>query len=121
MTDYRLSAIRVFTRDLERAVDFYTNRLGMKPDAVNEGEGFAVFPAGDALLLLETVDPADTEDVALIGRFVGASLAVEDIQAVYEELESKGVRFTQPPRKQPWGGLMTHFHDPDDNILTLIQ
>ena len=118
---YRLQAVRVFTSDLRRAVEFYSEGLGMEPDVVNDSEGFAVFPAGDAMLLLESVDLTDAEDAGLVGRFVGASLAVDDIQRVYESLSAKGIRFSYPPRKQDWGGVLTHFHDPDDNVLTLVE
>ena len=67
------------------------------------------------------MDPEDLEAAELVGRFVGASLAVDDIQHVFERLRSNGVRFTGAPERQPWGGLMTHFHDPDGNVLTLVQ
>lgn len=119
--DYRLRAVRVFTADLRRAVDFYTNRLGMKPDAIDEAEGFALFPAGQATLLLESINPDDEEAADLVGRFVGASFEVDDIHGVYDSLSSRGVRFSQTPQKQSWGGTLTHFFDSDDNLLTLVQ
>jgi len=48
------------------------------------------------------------------------SLRVDDLAATYVELRAKGVTFTAPPEKQPWGGSLAHFKDPDGNILTLL-
>jgi predicted enzyme related to lactoylglutathione lyase len=25
-----------------------------------------------------------------------------------------------PPEKQPWGGIVAHFRDPDGNVITLL-
>jgi len=46
---------------------------------------------------------------------------VDDIQATCEEMAFKKVLFSGPPARQRRGGFMTHFHDPDNNVLTLIQ
>jgi catechol 2,3-dioxygenase-like lactoylglutathione lyase family enzyme len=34
--EYRLQAVRVFTADIGRALDFYTKSLGMKVESVDE-------------------------------------------------------------------------------------
>jgi uncharacterized glyoxalase superfamily protein PhnB len=64
------------------------------------------------------VDVFDHEGRALIGRFVGVSLA--DIFATHKFLAARGVEFVSPPEKQPWGGVLAHLRDPDGNILTLV-
>ena len=46
-------------------------------------------------------------------------LIVEDIDATYEELKSKGVEFEMTPTKQPWGGTLALFNDPDGNTFYL--
>ena len=56
----------------------------------------------------------------MVGRFVGVSLRVDDIDGVYETLKMRGVQFKSPPEKQSWGGSHAHFQDPDGNILTLL-
>jgi lactoylglutathione lyase len=72
-----------------------------------------------AQLVLERVDPSDAEGRALVGRFVGVTLEVPDVLATYEHLVARGVDFVEPPEKQPWGGILAHFRDPDGNVLTL--
>jgi ribosomal protein S18 acetylase RimI-like enzyme/catechol 2,3-dioxygenase-like lactoylglutathione lyase family enzyme len=119
--DYKLRAVRVFTVDLERSLDFYERRLGLRPETVSDANGYALFRVGQAVLLIEAVDLANPESAELAGRFVGASLAVGDIRRAYETLRSNGVQFTSAPQRQVWGGLMTHFYDPDENLLTLVE
>jgi len=48
------------------------------------------------------------------------SLTVDDVARTYEELAKRGVDFVSPPAKQPWGGVIAHFRDPDGNVLTLL-
>ena len=45
---------------------------------------------------------------------------MEDLEVVFEELMTRGVRFESPPTQQPWGGSLAHFSDPDENVLTLL-
>jgi lactoylglutathione lyase len=46
--------------------------------------------------------------------------AVMNIEQVCQELISKGVEFEGLPVKQPWGGVLAHFRDPDGNVITLL-
>lgn len=116
--DYTLKYVRVFVTDWNRAVDFYTQTLQMIPTLVTEG--WAEFATGEAHLALERVDPADPESDESVGRFVGVSLQVADVERLYEDLSSRGVEFLAAPEQQPWGGTLAHLRDPDGNILTLL-
>ena len=49
------------------------------------------------------------------------SVSADPVEQLYRELENKGVRFTMKPEKQPWGGFMALFLDPDGNIFYLDQ
>jgi len=48
-------------------------------------------------------------------------LSVDNINAVYEELKEKGVKFLSEPRKQAWGTKTAVMFDPDLNILVLTE
>ncbi len=82
--------------------------------------GWAQLATGEGQLALERVQPGDEESEALVGRYVGVSLQVEDIHATHKTLVDRGVEFTMPPTKQPWGGVLAHLKDPDGNVLTLL-
>ena len=86
----------------------------------NDDLGWAEYDLGGPCFGIERVQPGDAEGEALIGRFVGASLRVDDINEVYELLRTRGVQFTSPPEKQDWGGTLAQFQDPDGNVLTLL-
>ena len=60
------------------------------------------------------------DDPEHVGRFVGVSISVSDIEAAYNELSAKGVAFLAAPEKMPWGGTLAHFRDPSGNVLTLL-
>jgi catechol 2,3-dioxygenase-like lactoylglutathione lyase family enzyme len=121
--DYELIIVRVFVRDFDRALDFYSNVLGMKVALRAEHFDWAQLDTGAAQLAIERVRPEqgdDEADDALVGRFVGVSLAVDDIDATYRTLRDRGVEFELAPTSMPWGGVLAHLRDPDGNVLSLV-
>lgn len=116
----KLYAVRIFVRSWLEACDFYGTKLGLEERFRDDELGWAEYDIGGPCIGLERVAPEDSEGAALIGRFVGASLQVDDIASVYDELKRKGVQFTAPPEKQVWGGTLAFFKDPDGNELTLL-
>jgi len=117
---YKLYAIRVFSFNWEEALTFYRDIVEFPLTYSDPEIGWAQFELGSAYLGLERCDPDDDEAKELVGRFVGTSIEVDDILGTYDRLLAKGVEFTSEPTKQPWGGTLAHFKDPDGNILTLL-
>jgi len=122
-----LVVVRVFVRDWPRAVAFYRDTLGIPVAFADEELGWAQLDTGAAQLALERFTEETPEragdadaDEHLVGRFVGASLAVADIDHVYATLVGRGVEFVSPPERMPWGGVLAHFRDPEGNVLTLV-
>ena len=120
MTNYKLYAVRVFCFDWEASLAFYRDVLEFPLTFSDPSLGWAQFQLGPSYLGLERCDPADSEARELVGRFVGTSIEVDNIQDVYQRLRDKGVEFTSAPTKQPWGGILAHFKDPEGNVLTLL-
>jgi lactoylglutathione lyase len=114
------SAVRLFVSDLERAIDFYGNTLGLQLAGRDESM-YAIFQLPNVTLLVERVEPGGAEFKELVGRFAGVSFSTGNIRAAYDRLSEVGVHFEGPPEKQFWGGTLAHFHDPDNNILTLVE
>jgi|HubBroStandDraft_4_1064222.scaffolds.fasta_scaffold211258_2 lactoylglutathione lyase len=121
MAEYTLRVVRIFVTDWRRAFRFYTETLGIPAAYQSEAMGWAQLATGECQLALERVAPDDEEGRALVGRFVGASLAVPDVEAEYRLLVARGVQFVEPPEKQPWGGTLAHLRDPDGNVITLVS
>lgn len=116
----KLYVVRIFVRDWLGACEFYESTLGLSKGFSDEPLGWAEFDVGGPKLGVQWVAADDVEGQALVGRFLGVTLNVDNIQETYEQLRDKGVEFTAPPKKQPWGGSLTHCKDPEGNILTLV-
>jgi catechol 2,3-dioxygenase-like lactoylglutathione lyase family enzyme len=111
--------IAVLVRDLARSTEFYRDVLGFYE--IDGGEGNVVLASGDTRLVLRAVHDAPPVD----RRLVHVNLEVADVQAVYEELRAKGVRFTYPPRPTSRGERLelwaAAFRDPDGHGIAITQ
>jgi predicted enzyme related to lactoylglutathione lyase len=109
-----LYGVRVFVDDLCVARRFYGEILGLK----RRWEfGNAIGYDLGAELIVELDDGSEP---GLVGRYVGVSIRVDDIQDAFCKLAASGVTLLGSPQKQPWGGTLAHFKDPAGNILTLL-
>ena len=122
----RINLASVFVDDQAKALAFYTDVLGfVKKTDVPTGEFrwlTVVSPeAPDGVeLLLEPNDhpAAQAFQQAIVADGIPAtSFAVEDVQAEFDRLNAKGVRFVQPPT--PMGPVTTAVLD--DTCGNLIQ
>jgi predicted enzyme related to lactoylglutathione lyase len=118
MPDGTIGYVNVFVSDLERAIAFYGEVLGLKLAHAAREHGYASFEAGPVSLGLAQVG----DDAAgLVGRHTGIGLCVSDLEAAHAELRQRGVRFSMPPQRQPWGGFMAILADPDGNLFYLDE
>jgi predicted enzyme related to lactoylglutathione lyase len=114
-----VSAVRIFTHDLERAHGFYAGTLSLKEQSA--GPGYIVFELDGVDIIVEAVAPDDPEGPQLVGRRLATSFRVDDVEAAYRQLSDRGVAFVQPPEKQHWGGTLAFARDPDQNVITLVD
>ena len=118
----KLAAVRLWVHRLDRAIDFYGQRLGLALKVDGRPLGWCVFALDGVDLVVECVDADAPEDEqALVGRQTGLSLAVSDIRAEQDRLAARGVPFVAAPELQAWGGWLSGFEDPDGNELQLVQ
>jgi uncharacterized glyoxalase superfamily protein PhnB len=45
----------------------------------------------------------------------------EDVDELYQDLESRGVNFITEPVSQPWGMRTANFKDPDGHVWEIFQ
>jgi predicted enzyme related to lactoylglutathione lyase len=107
----------VFVSDIDRAVGFYRDLLGLELSFADAEHGYASLQAGPISLGLSL--PGDKPE--LVGRHTGIGLVVDDLEAEHARLAAAGVHFSMPPEHQPWGGFMALVDDPDGNLLYLDQ
>ena len=112
----KIGYVNVSVSDFERALEFYEKTLELPLKLAERDFGYASFMAGPISLGVVRDD-----DASRIGGHSGVGFVVEDLDERYAELVARGVRFTMKPEKQPWGGYMSLFADPDGNIFYLDQ
>jgi lactoylglutathione lyase len=121
-------------RDLDSALDFYCNKLGLKEvrRRVDEKNRYTlVFLAGpddaDAVdlskgkgreaPLVELTYNWNTEDYGEARYFGHLAYEIDDIYAVCDRLQKAGVTINRPPRD----GVMAFVRSPDKHSIELLQ
>ena len=99
----KLSYVIEFVEDMDRAVRFYRDILGLPLKF--QSPGWSEFETGETTLGLH---PASEKNRA--GK-CEAGFSVENLQSFYEQLRAKGVVFSMPPTKQDFGGTLAQFVD----------
>ena len=117
---YLHTMIRV--QNLESALDFFINKLGMmevRRREAPEGRFTLVFLAtGPGESTIELTYNWDQEEPYTVGRNFGhLAYSVENIYQLCEELQNKGVTILRPPRD----GKMAFIRSPDQISVELLQ
>jgi methylmalonyl-CoA/ethylmalonyl-CoA epimerase len=102
--------------DLDRAVDFYRDKLGLR--FLFQVPRLAFFDCGGVRLMLGPAEKSGEQFSSVI------YFRVDSIQAAYETMSARGVAFEAAPHlvaKMPDHELwMAFFRDPDRNLLALM-
>jgi predicted enzyme related to lactoylglutathione lyase len=106
-------------RDQDRALDFYTTKLGLKVITDSPFDGTQRWielgaPRAETKLVLFTA-PGQEQ---MIGGFMNVTFMADDVEATAAEMKSRGVEFVQEPQKADWGTAAI-FKDPDGNRFVL--
>ena len=111
----RVDFIGLPTHDLETAVEFYGETLGLPRSAYRPDRHHAEFETGNL-----TINVMDSERMGLqhVVNSNPIALHVDDVAAARADLESRGVNFTMDTFDT---GVchMAFFTDPDGNALML--
>jgi predicted enzyme related to lactoylglutathione lyase len=100
----RIKFLGIPVRDQDRALRFYTEKLGFRiltDQEFNDKQRWIelAIPGAETGLALFTPDGHEDR----VGTFVNTSWEVDNIDKTYEELQARGVEFVGPPQKQSWG------------------
>jgi catechol 2,3-dioxygenase-like lactoylglutathione lyase family enzyme len=111
--------ITVLVSDMDAAVNFYTNVLGLK--LTNRfGNHWATVDAGKGLVIgLHPASPRFPAPGTKGGMMIGLEID-EPIEAVVDKLQRKGVRFKGSLIKDDAGNFID-FEDPDGNPCYLWE
>lgn len=115
----RVAQIHISVADLDRAVAFYRDVLGLPLLFVVPGQPMAFFQAGDVRLYLGVPEAPEFRSHTVV------YYEVADIDAEYARLAALGVAFLDEPHvvhRDDSGELwMAFFNDPDGHHLAITQ
>lgn len=108
--------INVNSDQPERLVKFYADIVGL-PRNPDMGEG--AFMAGQTPFLID--GHAGLKGAAKEPQRALFDFFVDDLAAEQKRLEALGVTFIRTAGREPWGGVISTFVDPDGNYAQLIE
>ena len=117
--DWKLELIAIPVSDVDRAKDFYVDRVGFQADHDHQ--------VSDELRFVQLTPPGSACSIALgtgvtdapPGSVKGLQLVVSDIHAARAELLERGVEVGQV-QEFPWGKFV-FFQDPDGNSWSVQE
>ncbi|EQD73163.1 glyoxalase/bleomycin resistance protein/dioxygenase [mine drainage metagenome] len=111
-----LADVAIVVSDAKASARWWRKVLGFSNHTIG-GKGHAVLvaPPGERLVLhlcegFAPLEPGDT----------GIAFVTDDMATLVARMSKHGVRFPEPPRKEPWGS-MAKFEDPDRNVFWLLE
>ncbi len=128
----RITVITLGVDDLERAVAFYRDGLGLKTDGIVGTEfehgavAFFELQAGLRLALWPHASLAHDAGLPLgmpsatelsLGHNVASRAEVD---GVMEQAARAGARIVKPAQETFWGGYAGHFQDPDQHLWEVV-
>lgn len=127
-----ITVITLGVSDLERAVDFYRDGLGLHTDGIvgaefeNGAVAFFDLQSGLKLALWPRnsiakdtglpLTPASPTNVTL-GHNVNST---EDVDAIMQQAIQAGAHVVKPAHETFWGGYAGYFQDPDQHVWEIV-
>lgn len=128
-----LSHATIYVNDQDRALAFYTQKLGLQVKTDVTLDGFRWLTVGtpssdlEVVLMRPTPGPMFDEDtIAKLDELrakgaLGAGVwRTDDCRKTYEELSARGVEFMAEPQERPYG-IEAMFKDDSGNWFSLTQ
>jgi len=122
----KLTNVTIFVSDQDKALEFYTSKLGFAKLADHHyGNGpryLAVgLPGQDTSLVLWKGTPLPPRDAASGGTGGAWVFSTNNVREEYQRLRTQGVQFEQTEPQQAPGALWMSLADPDGNRFVLRE
>ena len=125
--EQRMSLITLGVADLSRAVAFYEQVIGWKPESSPpgvvffdlNGVVFALWPHDD---LAKDMGVATDSVPPYRGYALAHNVRSEsEVDAIFTRLKEKGATILKQPQKTFWGGYSGYFSDPDGHTWEIAH
>jgi len=108
--------ITFYVSDLGKAKKFYEKTLGLEKKY--EYSSYVGLECGGVEIGLI---PTPESKQKTSQKSPSVEFLVDDVDKVYKDLKSKGVKFTKELHNEVWGGRQATFTDPDGHVLEIAQ
>jgi predicted enzyme related to lactoylglutathione lyase len=108
--------VAVNSEQPDRLREFYREVVGLQPQPEMGPGAFQVGGGVFAIGPHSEVRGATKEPPRVLYDFF-----VDDLAAEQKRLEGKGVKFIRSAGREPWGGIISTFADPDGNYVQIIE
>jgi catechol 2,3-dioxygenase-like lactoylglutathione lyase family enzyme len=111
----RIAAVMLGVRDINVALAFYKDQLGLK--VVMQEPGLALLQCGNVMIGLS---PGHVRFAPQVVGATEVSFGVDNLRATHKALMEKGVTFMGEPRQATPTDWAVHFKDVDGHLLSLF-
>jgi catechol 2,3-dioxygenase-like lactoylglutathione lyase family enzyme len=128
-----VEVVGLYVRDQDEALDFYVGKLGFQvhTDAKNgdyrwltvqhpDRPGFQLGLFTPQAPLVDAATAQTLREIVAKGAMPPLVLTVTDCRAAYDQMQAKGVEFTQEPISR-YGAVDASFRDPSGNGWKMIE
>jgi uncharacterized glyoxalase superfamily protein PhnB len=107
--------------DLPVAIEYYRDKLGFAPDFVHESFYASVSRDGFSIHLKCAPKTVSDRTHRKQNEHLDVHIGVRGIEALFEELASKGARVIRRLEERPWACTDFYVEDPDGYILCFSE
>jgi catechol 2,3-dioxygenase-like lactoylglutathione lyase family enzyme len=111
---------QLLVADVDRAIEFYTKKLGFDIDFRYEDFYAGIVKDGHSIHLKADKAPVEERKNRRKHDDLEITFLVDDIESLYKDLSSKSVEFSQSLRDMPYGKEF-YVADPDNNIISFLE
>lgn len=133
MTNISLQFCPITVDDVDAAIDFYREALGLEllNDVASDGHRWVTLGSagsGPSVVLSDPGGGRSAEDAEVLHRLVAKGtgpgpyvFAASDLDAAFERARATGAEVLQEPISHPWGARDCAFRDPAGNHIRINQ
>lgn len=126
---YKYEYTRLLVSNFKSCFLFYKDVMGFQATYGTENDTYADFNTGtvsialfDKMEMSKAIGTSQLPADAKAQDRVCLVFAVDDVDAICQELIKLGIKLTSEPADHPdWGIRSAYFRDPDDNLIEINQ